>query len=185
VNEPPKLTPREREIGPLLEALTPVQRQLIALFRQGETLADAAKVLHVSEQEAALEMRRIQRLAHAHRCGADVQKVALNMRKPKPPESNCRNCGQPTGSARRLNCDRCAPASEKRRRKKRRDATHCAWCGVPLTPAIAALDHIIPFAAGGTDDPHNLTPVCGQCNSHKSDTPLVVWLAKRALARSA
>lgn len=58
----------------------------------------------------------------------------------------------------------------------------CAYCGErkPLT-----MDHVEPIALGGAHDIDNIAAACGSCNSSKNDTPLVVWLALRALARRA
>lgn len=47
-----------------------------------------------------------------------------------------------------------------------RDGAKCRWCGE--TEGLA-LDHILPVAAGGTDDPDNLQLLCGSCNSSKGD----------------
>lgn len=41
------------------------------------------------------------------------------------------------------------------------------------------IDHIVPLAAGGTNDLENLVPACKSCNSSKQDKPLLVWLAER------
>ena len=58
----------------------------------------------------------------------------------------------------------------------------CAYCNErrPLT-----MDHIEPLAKGGAHDVDNIAAVCGPCNSSKRDTPLLVWLASRPLARAA
>jgi hypothetical protein len=169
----------------LLELLTPRQRKLVTLLREGETLADAAAVVGVSEGRALQMLDAARRNARLYEGAPGLLAAEASSGPHDTTPGSCKHCGQSTGSPRRQSCDRCAPASERRRRKRRRSETHCAWCGVPLTPAIAALDHIVPVAGGGTDDPHNLTPACAQCNSSKCDTPLVVWLAKRAHARSA
>lgn len=58
----------------------------------------------------------------------------------------------------------------------------CAYCNArrPLT-----MDHIDPLALDGEHDVENTAAACRSCNSSKSDTPLLVWLAKRAIARKA
>ena len=49
----------------------------------------------------------------------------------------------------------------------RRDGFACYYCHgtKPLT-----VDHVIPLALGGTDDPSNLVASCAECNSGKSST---------------
>lgn len=66
-------------------------------------------------------------------------------------------------------------------RKLRDSATHCALCGTPReklrTPAemgykaqwrvatmVFHVDHVVPFANGGTDEPENVRVVCWFCN---------------------
>ena len=58
----------------------------------------------------------------------------------------------------------------------------CAYCNErkPLT-----MDHIEPLSLGGAHDIDNIAAACQSCNSSKNDAPLVVWLARRALARVA
>lgn len=53
----------------------------------------------------------------------------------------------------------------------------CVYC---VRRKILEADHIEPLIRGGEHDVENLTPACRQCNSSKLDTPLLVWLAKRA-----
>lgn len=57
----------------------------------------------------------------------------------------------------------------------------CAYCNErrPLT-----MDHIKPLALGGEHDVENIAAVCGPCNSSKSDTPLLLWMARRASRRT-
>jgi 5-methylcytosine-specific restriction endonuclease McrA len=45
-----------------------------------------------------------------------------------------------------------------------RDGAACVHCGADEDLTI---DHIIPVAAGGTDDPANLQVLCRRCNSAK------------------
>jgi 5-methylcytosine-specific restriction endonuclease McrA len=49
----------------------------------------------------------------------------------------------------------------------------CAYCG----SAGDAIDHVVPLAAGGAGDWHNLTAACRSCNSSKHASPLFPWLA--------
>ena len=48
----------------------------------------------------------------------------------------------------------------------------CAYCDAagPL-----AIDHLIPRAAGGTDDSHNLVRACQTCNSSKGRRDFLAW----------
>lgn len=42
----------------------------------------------------------------------------------------------------------------------------CALAG--MVSAGAHLDHVVPLAAGGSDDPANLMPLCAPCHERKS-----------------
>lgn len=57
----------------------------------------------------------------------------------------------------------------------------CAYCGE--RPPRLCMDHIEPLVGGGAHDVENIAAVCRRCNASKKDTPLVVWLTKRAKAR--
>lgn len=50
-----------------------------------------------------------------------------------------------------------------------RDGFRCRYCGRSSPDVALAIDHIIPVARGGTDDPSNLTVACVDCNGGKSD----------------
>jgi 5-methylcytosine-specific restriction endonuclease McrA len=54
----------------------------------------------------------------------------------------------------------------------KRDRFRCVNCGRTPTEAVLELDHLVPVAGGGTDDPANLFTACRDCNSGKSDRPL-------------
>jgi 5-methylcytosine-specific restriction protein A len=41
---------------------------------------------------------------------------------------------------------------------------YCAWCG---STEKLSIDHIVPRAAGGTDDPSNLRVLCFRCNTRR------------------
>ena len=47
---------------------------------------------------------------------------------------------------------------------------HCAYCGVTLDPfSCWHVDHAIPQARGGSNDPGNLFPSCASCNRSKGN----------------
>ena len=45
----------------------------------------------------------------------------------------------------------------------------CQYCGRRAPNVEIHIDHIVPFAKGGTDRRKNLTVACAQCNHGKSD----------------
>ncbi|UYL86355.1 HNH endonuclease [Microbacterium phage Jovita] len=51
---------------------------------------------------------------------------------------------------------------------------HCVYCG---RGAGMVVDHFVPEARGGTDEPHNLMPACDRCNSSKQDHAPEAWMA--------
>jgi 5-methylcytosine-specific restriction endonuclease McrA len=51
----------------------------------------------------------------------------------------------------------------------------CAYCGAEAT----AIDHIFPRIRGGTDERHNLAPVCKSCNTAKGGRTPEEWKAAR------
>lgn len=48
----------------------------------------------------------------------------------------------------------------------KRDYYTCAYCGGEAN----AVDHIVPRAKGGTDEPTNLVAACTPCNTRKRDS---------------
>lgn len=50
----------------------------------------------------------------------------------------------------------------------RRDNNTCRYCHATDTPLV--IDHVIPVALGGTDDPSNLCAACKDCNAGKTST---------------
>ena len=51
----------------------------------------------------------------------------------------------------------------------KRDGFRCTYCGAGRAQAaVLQVDHIKPKAAGGTDDPKNLTTACADCNGGKA-----------------
>lgn len=53
----------------------------------------------------------------------------------------------------------------------RRDGFTCRYCGGRAPDVALRVDHVIPVALGGSDQPTNLTTACQDCNSGKSATP--------------
>jgi hypothetical protein len=53
----------------------------------------------------------------------------------------------------------------------RRDNHACRYCGGSAPDAKLTVDHVIPVALGGSDEPSNLVAACDACNSGKSATP--------------
>lgn len=52
----------------------------------------------------------------------------------------------------------------------RRDGYTCRYCGAKAPDVKLAVDHVVPQALGGTDDPTNLVTACSDCNAGKSST---------------
>ena len=67
----------------------------------------------------------------------------------------------------------------------RRDNHSCRYCGATAPTARLTIDHVVPVALGGTDDPANLVAACADCNNGKSasnpDAPLVEDVSADAL----
>lgn len=53
----------------------------------------------------------------------------------------------------------------------RRDGNACRYCGAMAPEVKLTVDHVIPVAHGGTDDPENLTTACADCNAGKAALP--------------
>jgi len=54
-----------------------------------------------------------------------------------------------------------------------RDGAECCYCGATEGPFH--VDHVVPVARGGTDDPANLVVACKACNLSKGAKPLEEW----------
>lgn len=50
-----------------------------------------------------------------------------------------------------------------------RDGYRCIYCGQSSRSAVLQVDHVVPRARGGSDDPTNLVTACYECNAGKSD----------------
>lgn len=53
----------------------------------------------------------------------------------------------------------------------RRDNHTCRYCGRKAPDTELRVDHVIPVALGGTDNPDNLVTSCEPCNTGKSSVP--------------
>lgn len=54
----------------------------------------------------------------------------------------------------------------------RRDNHTCRYCGRSAPEVPLRVDHVVPVALGGSDDPSNLVTACEPCNSGKSSVPV-------------
>lgn len=52
----------------------------------------------------------------------------------------------------------------------RRDNHACRYCGSAAPEVKLRIDHVIPVALGGSDEPRNLVTSCEPCNSGKTST---------------
>jgi len=52
----------------------------------------------------------------------------------------------------------------------RRDNHQCRYCGATADDAPLTVDHVVPTALGGADDPGNLVAACRDCNAGKTST---------------
>jgi hypothetical protein len=54
-----------------------------------------------------------------------------------------------------------------------RDGLACVWCGATVEDGTRlTLDHLRPYAAGGSNDPGNLVTCCHRCNSSRGSRPV-------------
>lgn len=52
----------------------------------------------------------------------------------------------------------------------KRDNHSCRYCGGSAPDVKLTVDHVVPVALGGTDNPDNLVAACADCNAGKSST---------------
>lgn len=66
----------------------------------------------------------------------------------------------------------------------RRDNHACRYCGATAPDVKLTVDHVVPSALGGSDDPTNLVTACAGCNGGKSastpDAALVADVSQKA-----
>lgn len=67
----------------------------------------------------------------------------------------------------------------------RRDNHQCRYCGSAAPDVKLTVDHVVPTALGGSDEPSNLVTACADCNAGKSasspDAAIVADVASDAL----
>jgi hypothetical protein len=67
----------------------------------------------------------------------------------------------------------------------RRDNHACRYCGGSAPDVVLTVDHVLPVALGGNDEPANLVAACKDCNAGKSsvsaDAAIVEDVAADAL----
>jgi HNH endonuclease len=66
----------------------------------------------------------------------------------------------------------------------RRDENACQYCGSMAPDVALTIDHVIPVALGGSDDPSNLVAACRDCNAGKAsvspDSPIIAAVSNRS-----
>lgn len=67
----------------------------------------------------------------------------------------------------------------------RRDDHTCQYCGERAPDVTLHVDHVVPVALGGTDDPGNLVAACRDCNSGKTSVPANAPLVQKVNAHAA
>ena len=75
---------------------------------------------------------------------------------------------------------------------KRKQGDRCYYCrvrmtasappGEPRPPTMRTVDHVVPLAAGGTNEAGNLVLACNRCNREKGDLDARTFLASRRSA---
>jgi hypothetical protein len=55
---------------------------------------------------------------------------------------------------------------------------HCAYCGAPMEPETATIEHVIPISVGGANKWENMVAACGPCNL-KADSKYYLKKIKR------
>lgn len=54
---------------------------------------------------------------------------------------------------------------------RNRDKSMCAHCRKTIKLALLTIDHVVPRAAGGSDELANLQLLCDKCNRRKKANP--------------
>jgi 5-methylcytosine-specific restriction endonuclease McrA len=64
-----------------------------------------------------------------------------------------------------------------------RDGWRCQWCLRSVNEVQSLqLDHLVPWSAGGSDEPDNLRTLCGDCNEFRSNFDIDTVVRRPPLA---
>lgn len=112
---------------------------------------------------------------------ANPEKVLLQQRKQRKQNPASSLASNARRHARKMHAPGRGVSAEQWRQVLADSLGLCAYCNErkPLT-----MDHIEPLSKGGAHDIENLAPCCLQCNSAKFNTPLLLWLVRRARTRA-
>jgi len=82
----------------------------------------------------------------------------------------------------RYNEERAPIPADVRRKVYHRDHFRCVVCGRKWPEVNLNLDHVIPWSAGGSDEPENLRTVCTEHNQERENCfwPIDLAAAERA-----
>jgi 5-methylcytosine-specific restriction endonuclease McrA len=61
----------------------------------------------------------------------------------------------------------------------KRDGFICRYCGAELTFETHTIDHVLPVASGGDENPKNLVMCCEWCNKHAKNLVFKSFDAKQ------
>jgi DNA-directed RNA polymerase subunit N (RpoN/RPB10) len=61
--------------------------------------------------------------------------------------------------------------------QRERQRGRCYWCGAKIGEDYH-IDHVVPFALGGTNYPTNVVITCPSCNCHKSAKHPMEWAGR-------
>ena len=122
--------------------------------------------------EASARLRYFKSISHEALIERFTTAVQVPSRfPPEPPPDKATRARRARAARERNAAGRAAPASIRARWEMW--GNRCYLCGAPAT----ATDHVIALAAGGSQWPANLRPICKLCNSRKGSMSLSNYLS--------